>query len=418
MSSQERKDSLLGPFRALDLTDEKGFLCGRILGDLGADVIKVEQPGGDPSRNIGPFYHDTPDPEKSLFWFAFNTGKKSITLNLEHTRGKELFKRLVPTADFALESFPPGYMTGLGLDYPSLGKINPRIIMTSISPFGQTGPFSDFKGPDIVCTAMGGEMYLCGEPDDRPIQVTVPQAYLHAGAEAAVGSLFALWHRERTGEGQFVDVSVQEAVTWEGFHSQSFWDLNQRNIRREGIRRQFGSSLMRVLFPCQDGHVAVYMIGGSLGGKGQKALVEWMDSEGMADDFLKNFDWNSFDAAAFSEELALKLEEPLERFYLTKSKQQLFDEAVKRKFLLAPVNSTKDIMEMEHLKARDFWVEIEHPELGTSLTYPGAPYKSSVPNYAIRGRAPLIGEHNQEIYQHELGIPPTELELLKELGVI
>ena len=411
-------EATLSPYKVLDLTDEKGLLCGKILADLGAKVIKVEKPGGDPARNKGPFYHDIPDPEKSLFWFAFNTGKKSITLNIESPDGKELFKRLAKNADFVLESFPPGYMKELGLDYPSLSQINPEIIMTSISPFGQTGPFSSFKAPDIVCLAMGGEMYLCGDPEDAPIQISVPQAYLHAGAEAAVGSLFALWYRERTGEGQHVDVSVQEAVTWAGFHNQSFWDLNKRNIRREGIRRQFGPSLMRVLFPCKDGHVAVYIIGGSLGGKGQKAFVEWMDSEGMADDFLRNFDWDSFDAATFSEEIALKLEEPFERFYLTKTKQELFDEAVKRRFLLAPVNSTKDLMEMEHLKARGFWVDIEHPELEEVITYPGAPYKSSEPNYEIRGRAPMIGEHNQEIYGKELGISPEKLVKLKELGVI
>ncbi len=411
-------EAVLSPYKVLDLTDEKGLFCGKLLADLGAEVIKVEKPGGDSARNKGPFYHDIPDPEKSLFWFALNTGKKSITLDIESTDGKELFKRLVTTADFVLESFPPGYMKELGLDYSTLSEINPKIIMTSISPFGQTGPFSDFKGADIVCSAMGGQMYISGEPDDTPIQIGVPQAYLHAGADAAIGSLFALWHRERTGQGQLVDVSVQEAVTWEGFHNQSVWDLNKRNIRREGIRRQFGPSLMRVLFPCKDGHVAVYVIGGRVGGKGQKAFVEWMDSEGMADDFLRNFDWDGFDAATFSEELAIKLEEPFERFYLTKTKQELFDEAVKRRFLLAPVYSTKDLMEMEHLKARDFWVEVEHPELGTTITYPGAAYKSSVPNYQIRGCAPLIGEHNQEIYGKGLGIPSAELEQLGELGVI
>ena len=411
-------EAVLSPYQVLDLTDEKGLLCGKILADLGARVIKVERPGGDPARNQGPFYHDTPDPEKSLFWFAFNTGKKSITLDIESRDGQELFQKLVTTADFVLESFPPGYMRGLGLDYPSLSQINPRIIMTSISPFGQTGPYSDFKGPDIVCTAMGGEMYLCGDADKSPIQIGVPQAYLHAGAEAAVGSLFALWHRERTGEGQHVDTSAQEAITWTGFHNQAIWDLNKHNIKREGIRRQFGPSLMRVLFPCKDGHVAIYLLGGNYGSQPQQAFVEWMDSEGMANDFLRDFDWDSFDAATFSEELALKLEEPFEKFYLTKSKQELFAEAVKKRFLLAPVNSTQDLLEMEQLKVRDFWAEVAHPELGASITYPGAPYKSSVPNYAIRGRAPLIGEHNQEIYGEILGMPPEDLLRLKEAGII
>ena len=186
----------------------------------------------------------------------------------------------------------------------------------------------------------------------------------------------------------------------------------------KGIRRQFGPSLMRVLFPCKDGHVAVYIIGGSMGSKGQRAFVEWMDSEGLADDFLRYFDWDNFDAATFSEELAMKLEAPFERFYLTKTKEELFEEALKSKFLLAPVYSTEDLMKMEHLKARDFWVEVEHPELEANITYPGAAYKSSVPNFQIRGRAPLIGEHNQEIYGEGLGIPQAELAELKSLSVI
>ena len=214
-------EAVLSPYKVLDLTDEKGLFCGKILADLGAEVIKVEKPGGNSARNKGPFYHDIADPEKSLFWFALNAGKKSITLDIESIDGKELFKRLVMTTDFVLESFPPGYMKELGLDYSTLSRINPGIIMTSISPFGQTGPYSGFKGADIICSAMGGQIYITGEPDDTPIQIGVPQAYLHAGADATIGSLFALWHRERTGEGQLVDFSVQESVTWQGFHTQS-----------------------------------------------------------------------------------------------------------------------------------------------------------------------------------------------------
>lgn len=141
MPGRKEKKPLLSPYRVLDLTDEKGFLCGRILADLGADVIKIESPGGDPSRNTAPFYHDIPHPEKSLFWFAYNANKRGITLNLDTHQGKDIFRRLVKRADFVLESFPPGYMGGLGLGYSSLKKINSRLIFTSITPFGQDGPY-------------------------------------------------------------------------------------------------------------------------------------------------------------------------------------------------------------------------------------------------------------------------------------
>ena len=146
-SRSGKEEAFLAPYRVLDLTDERGLFCGKILGDLGADVIKIEKPGGDPVRNIGPFYHDIPDPEKSLFWFAFNTNKRGITLNLEAHDGREIFKRLVKSSDFVIESFEPGYLAGLGLAYSALREINSRLIMVSITPFGQTGPYAHYKVP-------------------------------------------------------------------------------------------------------------------------------------------------------------------------------------------------------------------------------------------------------------------------------
>ncbi len=168
--------------RALDLTDDKGFLCGRMLADLGVDVIKVEPPGGDPSRMIGPFYRDIAEPEKSLYWFAYNANKRGITLKLDREEGKEVFKKLAERTDFVIESFPPGYLAKLGLDYASLTAINPRLILTSISAFGQSGPYADYKAPDLVGMAMSVLMYLCGDPDLPPVRISFPQAYLIAGA--------------------------------------------------------------------------------------------------------------------------------------------------------------------------------------------------------------------------------------------
>ena len=172
MADTEKTDTMLSPYRVLDLTDEKGQLTGKLFGDLGADVIKVEKPGGDPSRNLGPFYHDEVDPEKSLNWFAFNTSKRGITLDIEKSEGQELFKKLVKTADFVIESFPPGYMDNLGLGYSDLEKVNPGIIMAAITPFGQTGPYRDLKAPDIVLWAMGGRMFAIGDADRPPLRMS------------------------------------------------------------------------------------------------------------------------------------------------------------------------------------------------------------------------------------------------------
>jgi len=163
-------EQLLGSYRVLDLSDEKGMFCGKFLGDFGADVIKIEPPGGSPARNIGPFYHDIPDPEKSLFWFAYNSSKRGITLNIETSDGQEIFKRLVKTADFIVETFTPGYMESLGLGYDTMNRINPRIIVCSITPFGQTGPYKDYKSSDLIALATGGLLYICGDPERPPVR--------------------------------------------------------------------------------------------------------------------------------------------------------------------------------------------------------------------------------------------------------
>ncbi len=209
----QQAEGMLSPYRVLDLTDEKGIICGKMLGDLGADVIKVEKPGGDSARNIGPFYHNEVNPEKSLFWFAFNTSKRGITLDIETKKGQGVFKKLVKTADLVLESFPPGYLDKLGLGYSALEKINPRIIMVSITPFGQTGPYKDYKTSDIVAWAIGGRMQTIGDPDRRPLRIShYSQCFVHAGMEASVGALLALHYRDMTGQGQQVDVSTQDRV--------------------------------------------------------------------------------------------------------------------------------------------------------------------------------------------------------------
>jgi crotonobetainyl-CoA:carnitine CoA-transferase CaiB-like acyl-CoA transferase len=214
MAEGDNFSGMLSPYRVLDLTNEKGFLCGKMLGDLGADVIKIEKPGGDNSRNIGPYYHDEVDPEKSLYWFSYNTNKRGITLDIETTQGKQIFKELVKTADVVVESLPPGNMKELGLGYEELEKINKEIILTSITPYGQTGPYKDFKYSDITLYAMGGYMSSVGDADRPPVRISHHfQTYLHGGGQAAQGVLFALYHREMTGEGQYIDVSIHDSTS-------------------------------------------------------------------------------------------------------------------------------------------------------------------------------------------------------------
>src|SRR3990170_64809 len=203
---------MLSCYRILDLTDEKGFLCGKVLGDLGADVIKIEKPGGDASRNRGPFYHDIPDGEKSLYWFAFNASKRGITLDIEKSDGREIFKRLVQTADVVVESFAPGRMQALGLGYEVLRKVNPGIILTSITGFGQEGPYANYNDRDIAVWALSGFMYAMGEPDRPPLAPSYRHAHLIGAVNGAVGTVIALFHRAKTGEGQRVDSATHQGL--------------------------------------------------------------------------------------------------------------------------------------------------------------------------------------------------------------
>jgi len=413
----EKIDGMLSPYRVLDLTDEKGLLCGKILGDMGADVIKIERPGGDLARNIGPFYHDEPDPEKSLFWFALNTSKRGITLNIETADGQEIFKRLVKGADFVVESFAPGYMDKLGLGYSDLEKINPGVILVSITPFGQTGPYKDYKISDLVAWALGGHMGPYGDPDRPPLRVSHhSQSYLHAGSNGAMGALLALYYRSSTGEGQQVDVSIEEAMVHASIQHNPTWN-NERPPAKRGEPQMAASHKSTQLWPCKDGWVS-WSHGGSSRLAPSMPLIRWMQAEGMSNDFLDGYNFNRPDFAQISQEEMDRIEEPTARFFMTHTKAELLEGCVKHGVMLYPVETTADILENPQLTARDFWLELEHPELGATITYPGRFGSSSEMPITITRRAPLIGEHNQEIYEGELGISKESLITLKQAGVI
>jgi len=420
LPQKENHLEMLASVRVLDLTNETGYLCGRILGDLAADVIKIEPPRGDPGRRLGPFYQDSPHPEKSLYWFAFNANKRGITLNFESAEGRELFRSLAARADVVVESFPPGYMDGLGIGYESLSKMNPAIVLTSISPFGQKGPYAHFKASDLTLMAMGGFMYTCGEPDRPPLRIAFPQSFLFAGAEAAAGTVMALYHRYMTGKGQQVDVSAQHSLTGTSTgHGTSFWHMQRIILSRAGKYRVGLSAhaKQRQLWPCKDGWLSFQVYGGQTGERSNKALVEWMDSEGMADDFLRSIDWKNFDMAQVDQALMERIEGPIADFFMTHNKAELDRGAMEREIMLYPSNTMRDILQNEQLRHRNFWVKVDHPELGAEIDFPGEWMKFS--DYKIRVRkAPSIGEHNEEIYQGEMGLSSREMGVLKEAAII
>jgi crotonobetainyl-CoA:carnitine CoA-transferase CaiB-like acyl-CoA transferase len=424
-------ETLLDDIRVLDLSDEKGVYCAKLMADLGADVLRIEPPGGHPMRNLGPFVNDEPDPQKSLYWFHFNTSKRGITLDLENVDGQELFKRLVKTADVVLETFYPGYLEEIGLGYQVLKDLNPKLILTSVTPFGQTGPYRDFEGSDMVAQAMGGLMFLAGFPEDPPHKLGCSQAYHSASVQAAVGTMVALYTRELTGEGQQVDVSLQESVLIAMETAMQHYDMRKeirtRTGREEAVVPGIG------MYPCVDGDIFSFVVAGF--GAGWDVIVDWMDSEGMAGD-LKDPKWDeiwelvtdfrALIALANDPERLIglieqfsQINELLKPFLGGKKKQQIFDEASERRVMMVPVQNAEDLIASPQLEALGFFTDVEHPELGMTIKYPGPPcYHISETPWRISKRAPLIGEHNLEIYEKELGLSREQLNTLKHQGAI
>ena len=419
-------ESLLEGCRVLDLTDEKGLFAGKILGDFGADVIKIEKPGGDAVRRFGPFYAGSEDPEKSLFWFATNTSKRGITLDIEKSEGQAIFRKLAETADVILESFKPGYLDGIGLGYAELVKIKPDIILTSITGFGQTGPYAQYETTDLVGAAMGGLARILGDLGSAPVRMGyVSQAHFHAGMQGAMSSVMAYYHKELTGEGQQVDVSMQDAVTLTLMNAVEIFDLLKANL--VGMGQYFisvrpepaGLLFTKMIHPCKDGHVVYMFGGGAFGGtvESSREFVKWANEEGMALE-LKDFDFaTAWDASKITQEECNQWNAPIQEFVKGKTKAELWNQAVKRKIMLAPCNRIEDIVRDPQLEARGFWEEVEHPELNRNITYPGAPLKMDQTPWRIVRRAPLIGEHNEEIYR-EIGLPSEEIEALKRKAII
>ncbi|HSW58693.1 MAG TPA: CoA transferase [Dehalococcoidales bacterium] len=408
---------MLNNCRALDLTDEKGFLCGKILADLGVEVIKVERPGGDEARTIGPFYRDIPAPDHSLYWWAYNSNKKGLTLNLESGEGRDLFRRLAAGADFIIESFKPGYLDSLELGYTDLVRLKRDIILTSITPFGPEGRYRDYQVTDIVSMAMSGILYQTGDLDTRPVHMSLPQACLHAGADAAVGTLLAYYHREQSGEGQQVDVSLQQSTAWFLANAIPMYELNQIVSRRSGSFRWSMKSSQRQVWKCRDGFVFFNIIGGRTGAKTLFELVQWMESEGYQDEYLHNTDWERLDMFAVNQDVVDRISRPIETFFGNHTRAEIAEGAARRRISVCPLSSMQDLHNDRQLAVRDFWTKVRHPGLEEDITYPRSYIKSSVVDYKIDRPAPQAGQHNQEIYG-SLGLSAEEQKALSLKGVI
>ena len=408
---------MLQKYRILDLTDEKGSFCGRMLGDLGADVIKIEPPAGDAARRIGPFPGDTPDLRYSLSWFANNCSKRGITLGLEHEEGRRVFKNLCEGADVVIESFDPGYLDRLGVGFEDLRGLNPRLIMTSITPFGRTGPYRDRKASDIVILAMSGLMSITGDPDRPPVRMCLDQTYYLGGAHGAAATLVALHHRKVSREGQHVDVSLLEAAVRGNYWEPARWEFLKEIVKRAGNRFPRAVAKGLQLWKCRDGYVTWLLTGGVTGAKQMRALLGWMDEKGEAG-ILKDVDWEGVHLSTVSQEQLSAWEEVIRRFFEHFTMDELMAEAVRRAIPMARLNTVDRIAGDEQLKFREFWQTLSLPGIDAPVTLPAFPYLSTAGSTRVRNRAPEKGEHNEEIYGGDLGFSRETLSSLTDEGII
>lgn len=416
---------LLKGFRLLDLTDEKGALCGKMFADLGAEVIKIEAPGGCTTRSIPPFLDDVRDAEHCLYSIAFHAGKKSVTADLDNADARALVLELAKRADFLVESYPLGYLDSIGLGYDALAKLNPRLIYTSITPFGDKGPGKDYKWADILTWAAGGMMYLMGEEGKPPLQMSLPQAGMHAGGEATVSSLLAHWPRQEDGLGQKIVVNMEACIVWTLMNEQAMPFLHGNFLTRTGVYSGSADARRKVIYDCKDGHISILVAGGQVVGGSTRALVDWMAEKGIGYPWMKEKDWVSWVPGVFMKMTERdyqeidELESSIQKFFNTLTKAEIYDGALKRRIFLAPVANTADIASDAQLKARDFWIDVDHSDtLGRKLKFPGPFAKISATPIGGTTRAPRVGEHNDEIYRGLLGLTPARLSELRAAGAI
>ena len=357
---------------ALDLTGELGWLLGKILADLGATVLKIDPPGGDPGRDQPPLIHG-PAGSVSATWVAFNSGKERLDLDLAAPYGRARLLELAGNADFVLESDAPGRLDELGIGWTVLSKGSPGLIMTSVTPYGQDGPLAHFPASDLELMASGGAAWLTGDPDRPPVRVSLPQAAAWASVNAAVGTLIAHHHRRLVGRGQHVDASAQCGVLPMLVHAPTFWEMAGVNPMRAGaflVGRNVNGARMRNIWPCRDGFVTFAVYGGSAGRLSNRSLVQWMAEKGMASDSLLAIDWDTFEVATMTPAEVESMEAAIAPFFLTLTKREFLEQTEARRMLGYVVATAEDIAADPQLTARSVWADADVPELGRAVRLP------------------------------------------------
>ncbi|MBI2912002.1 MAG: CoA transferase [Chloroflexi bacterium] len=393
----------LAGIRVLDLARGPAALCARLLGDLGADVIKVEPPEGDEARRWPPFAGDRPHPEGSLVFLCYNSNKRGITLDLAATSGRALLERLAATADVLVESFRPAEGAALGLRYAALQGVSPRLVCCAVTGLGLEGPWAEFQAPELVTFALGGLLYQSGAPTEPPTVAPGHQSWGLAAINAAVAVLAALRARAKTGEGQQAEANAVECMVYEG-SSVSRYSQDSHIIGREGSRH--GSAAPGDIYPTRDGFVHLYVSPRP----GQwPAFRDWIDHPILHDEVWAD--------AIFRRTNIDAIDPIVAEWTAPQEKEGVMAEGQRRHIPVEPVYTPCEFLENDQTRSRGYVVRSDHPHLGPH-DCPGAPYWLSATPWALRRPAPRLGEHNAEVYGQELGLSADHLALLRAHGIV
>jgi crotonobetainyl-CoA:carnitine CoA-transferase CaiB-like acyl-CoA transferase len=424
--------NLAGPLtgiRVIELCDEKGAFAGKLFADMGADVIKVEHPTGDQTRAYGPFLEDTPGPERSLWFWQYNTSKRGVTLDLDQPEGQALFRRLAATADIFFTTEPAARLAALGIDYDDLQPANPGLIMVSITPFGRHAARNDEPATDLTLAANGGFAWMNGYDDHSlpPVRGGGHQAY-HTGAHFAVMSaLTAILARDAGAPGQLIDVNINAAINVTTEAGSYTWLVSEGTVQRQTGRHAGVAPSMPSQVLCADGR---YVNTGIPPRKGADFvnLLEWMTTLGLTDQFplvpllelgaqRERIDLSRIAEDAEVREIFGAGRQAFEFVASSIPAYDFFTGGQQRGFQVGIIYPPEEVFDDPHFIARGWPVQVEHPELGKTFTYPGAPISFGAAPWRIARRAPLLGEDNAAVWG-EVGLSPAEIDALRSRGTI
>jgi len=373
--------------------DIGGEFAGLLLARMGADVVKLEPPQGSPTRAVGPFARNCAGPDASLNFWYYNSNKKSVIADLAAAEGAAALRGLLGDADILISTLQPAALRALGLDLAALTEAHPRLIVLSVTPFGLTGPWADYKSSDLVALAAGGPLNSCGYDDHSipPIRPGGDQAHHTASSFAQIGVMLALLERQKTGRGQLLDVSMHEACAVNVELANPYWFYPRVNVQRQTCRHAQPSPTQPALFRCADDRY-VYFTLIVAEPKAWTALVNWMASKDMALQLTEP----AFTDVAYRQAHFQQVQELVECFFLVQDSHEAYRDGQAAGLPIGVLNAPEDLFDDEHLKAREFFVEVDHEGVGP-VTYPGAIYRFSSFGEAVRTAAPNLGEHTAEV---------------------